>query len=162
MKVPKKLQTNEANLSFKELEDLAEEIRTQVSKGKAYTVREYVGAVASMDIVEFGYRKGKALLFEPKLESYFPDPVFEALHRKGREGRHHVFNEDDNAFLEKNINKGIEWLADRFYMKTFEIYGKIVELDLDDKLSSNGFDFNIIKEYEESEARKILEASVNS
>lgn len=140
MKVPKKSQTREADLNFKELEELAEEIRMQVTDGEAYTIRGYVNKVRSMDVSEFGYRKGKALLFEPKLEAYFPNEVFTALQQKGREARCHKLNEDDLIFIKNYVSKGIPWLANRFYMSRESMSRKIRNMGLRDRLPTKDFE----------------------
>jgi len=126
--------SREANLSFVDLESLAEEIRMDITNGKAYTMREYSSVVDSVDINKLGWRKCRAILFEPKLESYFPDSVFQSLKNKGREARIHRLNQDDELFIKYNIRKGIEWLADRFYTDAEEIYKKICDIGLNDSL----------------------------
>ncbi len=130
----KTISSHEANLSFEDLENLADEIRTIVTAGKSYTIREYVGVASSYDSSLLGYRKGKALLFEPKLETYFPHDVFEALKKKAREEHYHLFNEDDEIFIKENIQRGISWLRNRFYTDGKTIRNKIIAMGLEKEL----------------------------
>lgn len=131
--------SREANLSFEEIDDLAEEIRVTITGGKAYTVREYLSIVRSMDAERFGFRKGRAILFEPKLESYFPDSIFAEIKSKGRESRGHEFNEDDKIFIRNNIKRGIGWLADRFYTSPKEMYNIVKDIGLSKELTDKDF-----------------------
>jgi hypothetical protein len=149
MKISNNMLTREADLSFEELERLAEEIRTLITGGRAFPIREYIRVVSSIDSEIFGYRKGRAILFEPKLESYFPDEVFEALRKKGREQRGHHFNREDDKFIIENISKGIEWLKDRFYTDGHTIYGRIEKLGIVDELTN--YDFLHLKKLEKDE-----------
>ena len=134
MKVPKSILTREANLSFEELEILADEIRTAITGDKAYTLREYMHIVSSTDINALGYRKGRAILFEPKLEAYFPDDVYTSLKEKGREGRNHQFDEDDDSYIKCHVAQGLDWLADRFYTEREVVSERVTELELRDRL----------------------------
>ena len=115
MKVPRNLETQEADLSIGELEDLATDIRDLLLQGKGLTISEYIKRADSISELELGYRKTRALRFEPKLEAYFPDNVFAVLRRKGSRHCSNRFNKDDDAFLLENVHKGVHWLANRFY-----------------------------------------------
>jgi hypothetical protein len=128
MKTLKEIDTREADLSFEELEELAEEIRIIVTGGEGCTIREYVNKVVSLDVKSLGYRRAKALIFEPKLESYFPDSVFVSLREKAREWRGHTFTEDDDLFILKNNGKGIDWLKRHFYDDGNDVFQRAIKL----------------------------------
>jgi len=122
-------------LCFEELEDLSEEIRILVTNGRGYTIREYIMQVEALKGEDLGYRICRALIHEPKLESYFSDAVFEALQNRARKEHYPIFNKEDDEFMERNIYKGIEWLKNRFYTNVSIINDRIDVLDLRSELS---------------------------
>ena len=145
-KLKQKHQSNEADLSFEELELLAEEARMMMSQGRGCTIREYIVRIESLKSEELGYRICKALMFEPKLESYFPDSVFDALQDRAREERYPVFNKEDDEFMVRNIHKGVEWLKNRFYTNASVIGNRIDVLNLRAELLDE--DILILERYE--------------
>jgi len=130
MKVPRTIETHEADLSIEELETLAEEIRMIVTKGIGVALSEYLEKANVTSRYELGYRKTRALQFEQKLEAYFPDEVFAILRRKGATVHIQRFNDSDDAFIRANIGRGASWMADRFYTNSKSIHKRVRRLGL--------------------------------
>jgi len=122
MKTPKNIQSQGANLTINEIEELAEEIREKLIGNKGVDLNEYVERALNITPWKLGHRLTKALKYETKLEVFFPDRVFSALQKKTFVFLR--FNKNDDEFLTKNGGKGAGWLASRFYTTKNSIWSR--------------------------------------
>ena len=105
-----------ADLTFEELEELAEEIRHVLLPNKAVTFYEYIKIVRDISPNRIGYRKFNAIKYEAKLAAYLPEKILDIL--KNKSCKNLQFNESDDKFLIHNRAKGVEWLARHFIPTT--------------------------------------------
>lgn len=120
------------NLTFPELEALAEEIRNIILNGKGRTVSEYVDAVNDMDLSLLGYRKFRAIEFEPKLLAYFPDRVHKALRKRiVDEPSEPQFDVTDDRYIFQNQAHGYEWLRQHLYSEREPLENRLKELGIE-------------------------------
>ena len=112
-----------ANLTVDELRELADEIRQVITGNKGVTLPDYIKAAGTITPSKLGYRKSRAIKCESSLVSYFPDEVFSAL--QNMTGVATRFDNTDDEFLRRNINKDNQWLSDHLYINKNTLYHHI-------------------------------------
>ena len=111
--------SGEAQLKFDELEKMAFEIIDIIRGNKQTNLPKYIELAKKVKASQLGYRKSGALKNEPKLEMFFPTPVWDVL--KNRKFKQLSFNKSDHAYIKKHKHKNSKWLAKRFYTKVIAI-----------------------------------------
>jgi len=105
----------DADLTLKDLEVLAEEIRMILTNGNGMTIEEYINCASSFPLSKLGYRKAKAIQCEVLLESFFPDEVYRILKERVSQYAHYYSNESDKQFMSENAGRGYKWIAKKMY-----------------------------------------------
>jgi hypothetical protein len=107
-----------ADLTYDELQKLANEIRSVVSGSSLLHEGDLFECADKFPVHKMGIRKSRALINEYKLSSHFTPKFF--LKIRDRVKEYHdkgllEFNESDFTFIERNFNKNNEWMAKNFY-----------------------------------------------
>ena len=94
----------EAGFSYKELADMADEIRTNIFKGQSGTIDEYIKIAQDYPIKKLNYRFLSAIKEEPRLYCFFPAKVHKILIEKVDQLnlKNLPFSKEDMEYLEQN------------------------------------------------------------
>ena len=131
MPIRKDIYMNEADLSFEELEKIANELHYALTEDMPVTLEGYIKIAKTVTMNQLGYRCVKAIQCEPRLMAYFPDEVMTILQK--RDFSNVKFNQSDNEFLVENRMMGTKWLCRHFYAKPSTIHrrSKLLQVQIE-------------------------------
>jgi DNA-binding CsgD family transcriptional regulator len=92
----------------RELTEIAENIRINITGGRGVTLSDYVQLAESKKGDEIGLFYLWVLKNNPATTEYFPPKVLEVLKKKG--GRHY-YTDEDNEFIRQHASEGIRSLV---------------------------------------------------
>jgi hypothetical protein len=102
-----------ADLSYGELKDLADGIRSLITHDKAMLLDEYEERSKSLDVKSIGHRYSQAIVNEMKLDGFFPEGIISKL--RARCEIKVEFNEYDYEFIRRNRHLGLRYVARLMY-----------------------------------------------